>query len=127
MTARPDDLVRAAHDLMDRTGAGPAGVWPRAAALLGRRALEEALDLLWIGRVPGMEAASTRAQLIALRWYVSDPALAADVAYAWAALSRACHHHPYELGPTAAELGAHLRAAERLLDHLAGASRPRAA
>ena len=33
-------------------------------------------------------AASARAQLVCLPEYVSDLALAADVAYAWAALSR---------------------------------------
>jgi len=27
-----------------------------------------------------------------------------DAAAAWTALSRACHHHAYELAPTAAEL-----------------------
>ena len=31
--------------------------------------------------------------------------LAHQVAFTYAALSNACHYHPYELAPTAAELG----------------------
>ena len=42
-----------------------------------------------------------RTQLICLRSYLEDAPLAARAGHAWSALSRACHHHPYELGPTA--------------------------
>jgi len=45
-----------------------------------------------------------RAQMICLRTYLGDSELAARAGHAWAALSRACHHHPYELAPTAGEL-----------------------
>ena len=45
-----------------------------------------------------------KTQLICLRSYLEDAKLAARTGHAWSALSRACHHHPYELGPTAAEL-----------------------
>ena len=31
---------------------------------------------------------------------------------AWGALSRACHHHPYELAPTAGELSGWIEAVE---------------
>jgi hypothetical protein len=43
-------------------------------------------------------------QLIFLRTYLSDADLAARAGHAWSALSRACHHHAYELAPTAVEL-----------------------
>lgn len=45
-----------------------------------------------------------RTQLICLRSYLGDAALAARAGHAWSALRRACHHHPYELAPTAGEL-----------------------
>lgn len=45
-----------------------------------------------------------RVQLICLRRYLDDHDLAARTSHAWSALSRACHHHPYELAPTADEL-----------------------
>jgi hypothetical protein len=45
-----------------------------------------------------------RTQLICLRSYLGDAPLAARAGHAWSALRRACHHHPYELAPTAFEL-----------------------
>lgn len=118
MSTNPRALLDDARDLVERTGAGPVGVWPRAAALLGRRAIEEALDRLWARRAPGMERASARAQLACLPDYVSDRTLAADVAFAWASLSRGCHHHSYELAPTATELQSRLAVVDRLIHHL---------
>ena len=44
------------------------------------------------------------AQLLALQMVHDDPELAGRVAYAWAALSRATHHHGYELPATASAL-----------------------
>lgn len=118
MSTSPRALLDDARDLVERTGAGPVGVWPRAAALLGRRAIEEALDRLWAKRAPGMERASARAQLACLPDYVSDRTLAADVAYAWASLSSACHHRTYELAPTAGELQRRFAVADRLIEHV---------
>lgn len=115
----PERLLAEARALVDR---GPVGVWPRAAALCARRALEEALDQLWRTRAPGLEAASMRAQLISLRAHLNDAELAGDVAYTFGSLSNACHHHDYELTPTAAELHACFAVVERLIarvDHLA--------
>lgn len=116
---RPAALLAEARALIDR---GPVGVWPRAAALCARRALEEALDELWRARAPGLEAATTRAQLISLRVYLNDAELAGDTAFTYAVLSGACHHHDYELTPTAAELHARFAVLDRLIariDHLA--------
>lgn len=118
MSTSPRALLDDARDLVERTGAGPVGLWPRAAALLGRRAIEEALDRLWAKRAPGMERASARAQLACLPDYVSDRTLAADVAYAWASLSSACHYHTYELAPTAGELQRRFAVADRLIEHV---------
>lgn len=103
-----------------------AGLWPRAAALTARRALEESLDQLWRARAPGLEQATARAQLCCLATYLRDARLAGDVTFAWAALSGACHHHDYELTPTAAELHARFDVIDRLIarvDHLTASAR----
>lgn len=96
-------LGMAGDVLRDQTGAWE-GAWARAVALLTRQALETALDELWNLRGVALGHVSTHAQMLCLRSYLKDDSLAADVRYAWAALSRACHHHPYELAPTTHEL-----------------------
>ena len=94
------------------------GRWPRAAATLGRQALEDALAHFWAANAPGTQEASMRAQMLCLRSYV-DEALSEHVAYAYDGLTRACHHHPYELAPTADELSGWLGDVAQLIDHLA--------
>jgi hypothetical protein len=101
----PEEVLAAARRLVERPDAGTAGVWPRAAALLARQALEQAMAGLWAGQ-PGaddLSRGSMRSQLLCLTAYV-DQDVAARAAYLAAALSRACHYHPYELAPTAGEL-----------------------
>lgn len=115
MTARA--LAQSARTLM--TGRVPrlAGIWPRAVALLGRQALEQSLDDLWRARAPRVQAVSRHAQLLCLGAYVADEELVSGVRHAWHGLSRACHHHAYELPPAAAELEGWLDAVERLVGH----------
>jgi hypothetical protein len=98
------EALETASRLLERPDARTAGLWPRAAAFLTRQALEEALDERWRVQAPALSQVPTSAQLICLREYLDDPALAADLRHAWSALSAACHHHPYEMPPTAAEL-----------------------
>jgi hypothetical protein len=81
------------------------GVWSRAAALLGRQAIEQALSDLWRRVAPGVEETPIRAQLICFRGLLGDGQLDARLEYLWWILTRACHHHPYELDPTAEEVG----------------------
>lgn len=100
----PTDVLTLARDLLRRPEAKTAGVWPRASALLARQALEMALDDFWRVRRPGVEACSTHAQLLCLREFWPNREEAGRIHHAWNALSRACHHHPYELAPTAGEL-----------------------
>jgi len=100
----PQELLDAARDLIRTPRSGTAGLWPRAAALLGRQAIESALEEVWRQRAPGVERASVRAQLLCLSRYSDDSAPAYAVAHAWSALTHACHRHPYELAPTAEEL-----------------------
>jgi len=103
-TDSPDRLLKAARTLLERPDARTAGVWPRAAAHLTRQALELLLDELWRKRAPGTEKSSTRAQLICLSSYIAGNGLASRVAFTWNVLSHACHHHAYEIAPTAIEL-----------------------
>ena len=101
----PRQLVAAAHTLVGIPVGGSTGLWPRTAAILGRQAIESALREYWGLRQPGLEQCNVHAQLLCLVTYLSNKELAHETAYAWAALSRACHHHPYELSPTGEELG----------------------
>ena len=104
------EILASARSLLDRASTETSGLWPRAAVLLQRQALEVALKTYWSFRAPGVEECSTRAQFLCLGTYLrsSSGATAEDVArrahQAWAALSRAAHFHPYELLPTREEL-----------------------
>jgi hypothetical protein len=107
-----------ARDLLTHAEPKTAGLWPRAAALLARNALEMAVDDYWSRRKIPLTSCPTLPQLICLREYLGDDALAGRVHHAWNALSRACHHHPYELAPTAGELNALLETVGELLDEV---------
>jgi hypothetical protein len=97
------EVLEMARGLLDRAEPVSSGLWPRAVALLGRQALEMSMDELWRQRGVGMEQCSTHAQLLCLSLFIEEP-LAERADYAWRSLSRACHHHAYELAPTDEEL-----------------------
>ncbi|MGY1784692.1 hypothetical protein [Geodermatophilus sp. SYSU D00698] len=107
-----DDLAGPADELLDdadRLLAGElnarGGWWPRATGFLLRAVLERELAAYWERVAPGVEKCSMRAQLAVLRRpEYAGARITTDVAAAWLALSRACHHHAYELAPTLAEL-----------------------
>jgi hypothetical protein len=101
----PDELLVAARNLMRRPDATAAGIWPRAAALLARQAIEAAMGELWAAKhqANGLSRSNWRSQLLCLTAYL-DRGTASRVAYLLGVLSQACHYHPYELAPTAAEL-----------------------
>lgn len=118
LLASPSELVDMADGVMQDHASAWGGSWARAVALLTRQALEGALDDLWIMRGVNMSMVSTRAQLICLPAYLQHDTLAADVRFAWGALSRACHHHPYELAPTAEELARWVGTIRALIDRI---------
>jgi hypothetical protein len=118
----PEELIAQARSLVARPTPGTAGLWPRAAALLARQALETAMDQLWARRAPAVAGLSARAQLACLPEYLRDPPLAGEVAFTWSALSGACHARAYEVGPTAEELEARFAVVERLVDRLVRAA-----
>lgn len=109
------ERLRLARVMLGRADPTTAGLWPRASALLARQALEAAVHRLWEHRRLDLQDCSMRVQLICLRTYLGDADLAARAGHAWSALSRACHHHPYELAPTAAELQRWLSVVEELI------------
>jgi hypothetical protein len=114
-TADPRGLLGMARGLLSRPDPATAGLWPRASAILGCRALEATLRHLWERRALDLQGQPMRVQLICLRAYLGDAELAARAGHAWAALTRACHHHAYELAPTAAELQAWLSMVDALV------------
>ena len=119
----PDELLDAARDLMQRPGASLDGIWPRAATLLARQALEAAMAELWASKrqAAGLSGCSMRSQELCLTAYL-DPGTASRAAYLLAALSHACHYHPYELAPTAAELTGWLDQAAQIVTQIQAAS-----
>ena len=106
----PAEILTLAQGLLERTDAATGGLWPRAAALLARQGLEASLDEFWSGKGLKLRDCSTSAQLICLRHFV-DGGSAGRLAHAWAALSRACHQHPYELAPAVSEVAGWIEAA----------------
>lgn len=118
----PEQLLAQARALVADFEPGTAGLWPRAAALLARQAIEAAMDQLWEARAPGCADLTARAQLMCLPEYLRDPALAGEVAFAWVALSEACHVRAYEMGPTAEELEARFAVVDRLVTRLVAAA-----
>src|SRR5688500_966086 len=89
-----------AGEVMARARPGTAGLWPRAAALLARQALGLALDNVCRSRGIALDDCGTRQKLVCLREHLAGTT---GICEAWSVLSRACHHHPYELSPTAEE------------------------
>ena len=69
------------------------------------------------GETVGMPRATMRSQLTCLPRYL-DEDVVRQVAYAYAALSCACHYHSYELAPTAAELTRWISDVETLISRI---------
>lgn len=116
----PADLIVAARGLLEHDKRAAIGGWPRAVAFLTRQALEQSLSDLWAaGReTGGLSECVMRTQLLCLPAYL-EPGLAREISYVWAALSNACHYHPYELAPTAAELSGWMTAVADLTASIA--------
>ncbi len=112
------ELLEMAYEILEHARFGLSGSWPRAVALLGRQALEEGLDTFWEQNLPQMRYATRRSQTLCLEQFVSDSLVTDGVKVSWAALTRACHHHPFELSPTEAELKVWLGRVETLVEQL---------
>ncbi|MCB9688178.1 MAG: hypothetical protein H6738_17300 [Alphaproteobacteria bacterium] len=108
----PAELAAAAREVLLHPGA--EGWWSRAGVLLARQALERELARRLIAKGGTTEATFT-AQLLVLPDLLGDERLAGDVAWAWAALSDASHHHGYELPPTEGEVRRWLDVVDRFV------------
>jgi hypothetical protein len=120
----PKELADAAERVLVDPSDALFGCWARASALLARQSLEMAMDLLWRKRSPIMTQCSTTAQLLVLPSYLRDQEAARHASYAWSALSRACHHHAYELPPTASELRSLINLTRRVAAAIEAATAP---
>lgn len=103
----PTDLLSSTDRLLGsaQVTSSTTGVWPRAAALLLRLALEEGLRQYWRRVRPELARCPTHAQALCLESYAGAD-LARRWSAVWSGLSKACHYHSYELSPTAGELRA---------------------
>ncbi|GAA2596255.1 hypothetical protein GCM10010435_89300 [Winogradskya consettensis] len=98
------ECLETADRLLTSVIRGARGAWPRACAWLLRYELEAAMDRYWQRVCPEIgQARAQRPKLLLLTHYAS-PEIGHRTGYLWWALSRAGHHHCYELGVTAAEL-----------------------
>lgn len=80
----------------------------RAAAWVTRAALEDTLrELIRAKRLdPGGASSRTLLGCVEVLYQSEAPHLAGAAQYAWDSLSRASHHHAYELAPTHTEVRA---------------------
>ncbi|PRX50871.1 hypothetical protein B0I33_10122 [Prauserella shujinwangii] len=120
-TTAPAELVDHARAVLAGRRGIPAAQRTRAAAILARQALEDTTRRLCTAAGADLPGANERSRLIVLRWFVGEGA--ADLAgAAWWGLSRLCHHHAYELTPTAGEVAHLVDQVASLIDALPGAS-----
>lgn len=116
--SQASSLVSWARAVLEHPDLATVRAWPRAAALLGRQALEEGLGGFWDRNAPQVRKAAMRTQLVCLEEYLKDADLVHGVRHAWLALTRACHQHPYDLAPTFPELDSWLTSVEELVARL---------
>jgi hypothetical protein len=104
MTDRAELLIYADQVLDGTVRLGSRG--PRTAALLARRAFEEWLDEIsasWSAEVASDRPPTTSSKLVALG-ALHGMKLGERAKRVWHGLSRAVHHHAYELQPSTTEV-----------------------
>jgi hypothetical protein len=110
-------LLDAAARLLVQRSHSMRRCWQRGCACLTRIALEQGLRRYWARVAPTVARCPMRHQLLALPTFAGAEA-AAHARAAWYGLSRAMHHHTYELAPTVAELRGWHRDVKALLSQL---------
>ncbi|GLH99802.1 hypothetical protein [Phytohabitans aurantiacus] len=123
MTApAPRTLLDFARTLLAAPPTSLRRSWPRACAALTRLALEQAMRRYWEQhRAQCLVGRPMRHQLLALP-VLADRDTAALATSAWHGLSRAMHHHTYELPATVAELQGWLKDTATMIDRLTAMS-----
>lgn len=97
------NLLDLADAILDGTITVPGASAARAAAVIARQVLEDAVERRCRELAGTVARPTGRSQLILLR-ELGDADVAAMAQTAWDGLSRACHHHSYELQPSAGEV-----------------------
>lgn len=123
----PDRYLSAASELLLHPPSSMRRCWQRGSACLTRLALEQGLRRYWDRVAPSVVDRPMRNQLLVLPTFAGAEA-ASTARTAWHGLSRAMHHHTYELAPTVAELHGWHQDITSLLPHLeqAGSTGPEA-
>ncbi|MET7709010.1 hypothetical protein [Micromonospora sp. NPDC005413] len=99
----PHTYLNAASALLLHPPSSMRRCWQRGSACLTRLALEQGLRHYWDQVAPSVVDRPMRNQLLVLPTFAGAEA-ASTARTAWHGLSRAMHHHTYELAPTVAEL-----------------------
>lgn len=107
------DLLDLADAILDGSVAVPGASATRAAAVIARQVLEDAVERRCRELAGTVARPTGRSQLILIR-ELGDVDVAAKAQTAWDGLSRACHHHSYELQPSSAEVRMHIRAVREI-------------
>ncbi|MGX7760581.1 hypothetical protein ACWQ06_18255 [Streptomyces angustmyceticus] len=125
MSASPETLVAAADRLLlPETGTVHTlapGLRARAAAVLLRMALDQALDAYWL-RVTSSMTRIGKHRMLCLEWYAGHDT-ARRCRTTWSALSTACHYHTSELPPAPAEIRTRLLEVTALVAALSATNR----
>lgn len=100
----PQQLLRAARDLVEQPSTQTDGVWARTSAALARQALEQAVQIKLSRYAGSLREVPWTAQMLAVHGVCSDRETAAGAYFVWSALSQALHHNGYELPPSAQAL-----------------------
>jgi hypothetical protein len=111
-------LLALSDQILDGKVAVPGGRATRAAAVVARQALETLVHRATDELVPGMFRPSMRSRLILLR-ELGDSEKGRIAKLAWDGLSRACHHHAYELQPSEMEVRALVEMVQTFMSHRA--------
>jgi hypothetical protein len=113
---KAEQLLERAKEILDGGGTTPGPRRMRIAAFLIRQVLEEEVSAHCERLVGPMDhPVRMRSRLLVLH-VLDQTGVAGKIEYAWNALSRACHHHAYELAPTVSELQHLLTVVTHLVD-----------
>jgi hypothetical protein len=114
MMVNPRQLLAAAKVIVARPDAVRSTLWPRAATLLARQALEARVRAEWReGELPMADRSMTHQFHVLTQ--LRDAETAGRAHQTWAELSHACHYHPVDLSPTSGELTAWIDTVDQLV------------
>ena len=113
----PADLLDLADAILDGSITVPGSTAARGAAVIARQVLEETVERRCRELAGIIGRPTFRSQLVLLR-ELGDPVVAERARVAWDGLSRACHHHSYELQPMVAEVRCHILKAKEVVENM---------